>query len=201
MGFDFDLPPSPCGCAATTKWALLRLLTSTGVVVVCGCDPCSHSNFTATFPRNAGDTAAWCGKSKWKETSAWPPTLIICSQGGKNKIKLRTALLRNAQWIILTQHCWLIRHYFCPRWSWNPRHPFDSTPMLHINYISSVTFATHRTVPPACLCMSSPSLAASSARWFHHVWVYFKSKVSPAHNIIETSSTTVVVFSSQSKAS
>lgn len=168
MGFDFDLPPSLRGCAVTTKLALLRLLTSAGVVVCCR-DPYSRSNFTATFPRNAEDTAARCRKSKWKEVPARPLNLIIGSQGGTTQIKLRTAPLRNVEWIILTRHCWLIRHYFCPRWSWNPRHPFDSTPKLHINYISSGTFATHRTVPPASLWMSPLSVSASSAPWFCHI--------------------------------
>lgn len=188
MGFDFDLPPSLHGCAVTTKLALLWLLTSAGVVVCC-CDPSSHSNFTATFPRNAEDTPARCRKSQWKEVPAGPLTLIIGSQGSTAQIKLCTAPLRNAEWIILTRHCWLIRHYFCPRWNWNPRHPFDSVPMQHINYISSGTFATHRTVPPASLCMSTLSISASSALWFGHVWNCFKRKDSSAHNTIETRST------------
>lgn len=177
MGFDFDLPPSLCGCAVTTKLAPLRLLTSAGIVECC-CDPDRRSNFTATFPRNAEDTAAWCGESKWKEASAWPLTLITGSQGGTTLIKLCTALARNVEWIILTRHCWLIRHYFCPRWDWNPRHPFDSAPMLHINYISLVTFATHRTVPPASPCKSSQPISASSTFWFGHIWKQFDWKSS-----------------------
>lgn len=182
MGFDFNLPPSLCGCAVTTKLALLRLLTSVAVVECCF-DPYSHSNFTATFPRNAEDTAARCRKFKWKEVSACPLTLIFGSQGGATQIKLCTAPLRNVEWIILTWHCCLIRHYFCPRWSWNPRHPFDSTPKLHINYISSGTFATHRTVPPASLWMSRLSISASSTLWFGHVWDYFKLRQSrPQYN-------------------
>lgn len=41
----------------------------------------------------------------------------------------------------------LIRAYFCLACSWHLRHPFDPIPSQHINYISSVTFAIHRTAP------------------------------------------------------
>lgn len=63
----------------------------------------------------------------------------------------------------MNRHCLLIRAYFCLAWGWYPRHFFDPIPSQHINYISSVTFATHRTAPaPRWLLLLSHVLAVLS---------------------------------------